>query len=80
VSCSIAAAGCSGHALAVADSPLNVNCRAAPAHFAEIYGASVSKETIGRIADKVIEEMNVWAVLPRDRGGFIRRFSSTRSW
>ena len=28
------------------------------AHFAEIHGASVSKETISRIADKVIEEMN----------------------
>jgi transposase-like protein len=27
------------------------------AHFAEFYGASVSKETISRITDKVIEEM-----------------------
>lgn len=32
------------------------------AHFAEIYGASVSKETISRITDKVIEEMNDWSV------------------
>src|SRR5271163_533300 len=32
------------------------------AHFAEIYGASVSKETVSRITDKVIEEMNDWAV------------------
>jgi transposase-like protein len=32
------------------------------AHFAEIYGASVSKETISRITDKVIEEMNDWQV------------------
>ena len=31
------------------------------AHFAEIYGASVSKETISRITDKVIEEMNDWS-------------------
>ncbi len=31
------------------------------AHFAEIYGASVSKETISRITDKVIDEMNEWA-------------------
>src|SRR4029077_20588943 len=30
------------------------------AHFAEIYGASVSKETISRITDKVIEEMTDW--------------------
>src|SRR5215217_8214335 len=36
------------------------------AHFAEIYGASVSKETISRITDKVIEEMNDWAVRPLD--------------
>src|SRR4029453_8246169 len=30
------------------------------AHFDEIYGASVSKETISRITDKVIEEMTEW--------------------
>ena len=30
------------------------------AHFAEIYGASVSKDTISRITDKVIEEMTGW--------------------
>src|SRR6476659_852033 len=36
------------------------------AHFAEIYGASVSKETISRITDKVIEEMNDWQARPLD--------------
>src|SRR3954449_4313004 len=36
------------------------------AHFAEIYGASVSKETVSRITDKVIGEMNDWAVRPLD--------------
>jgi len=36
------------------------------AHFAEIYGASVSKETISRITDKVIEEMTDWAHRPLD--------------
>ena len=36
------------------------------AHFAEIYGASVSRETISRITDKVIEEMNDWTVRPLD--------------
>jgi putative transposase len=36
------------------------------AHFAEIYGASVSKETISRIIDKVIEEMQSWQVRPLD--------------
>ena len=34
------------------------------AHFAQIYGASVSKETISRITDKVIEEMNEWSARP----------------
>jgi transposase-like protein len=36
------------------------------AHFAEIYGASVSKETISRITDKVVDEMNDWAHRPLD--------------
>jgi putative transposase len=36
------------------------------AHFAEIYGASVSKETISRITDRVLEEMNDWAARPLD--------------
>jgi putative transposase len=34
------------------------------AHFAEIYGASVSKETISRITDRVIEEMQSWQTRP----------------
>jgi putative transposase len=37
------------------------------AHFAEIYGASVSKETISRITDKVIEEMTGWCSRPLDQ-------------
>ena len=36
------------------------------AHFAEIYGASVSQETISRITDKVIEEMQSWQARPLD--------------
>jgi putative transposase len=36
------------------------------AHFAEIYGASVSKETISRITDKVVTEMNEWVNRPLD--------------
>jgi putative transposase len=36
------------------------------AHFAEIYGASVSKETISRITDKVLEEMTSWCSRPLD--------------
>jgi transposase-like protein len=36
------------------------------AHFSEIYGASVSKETISRITDKVVAEMNDWSTRPLD--------------
>jgi transposase-like protein len=36
------------------------------AHFSEIYGASVSKETISRITDKVVAEMQEWASRPLD--------------
>ena len=49
------------------------------AHFAQIYGASVSKETVSRITDKVIEEMQTWAEPAAGRGS-TRRSSSTRSW
>jgi transposase-like protein len=34
------------------------------AHFAEIYGSSVSKETISRITDKVLDEMQEWVARP----------------
>lgn len=36
------------------------------AHFGEIYGASVSKETVSRITDKVVAEMNDWVSRPLD--------------
>jgi putative transposase len=36
------------------------------AHFADIYGASVSKETVSRITDKVVAEMEDWAHRPLD--------------
>jgi putative transposase len=36
------------------------------AHFAEIYGASVSKETVSRITDRVIDEMQAWQARPLD--------------
>jgi transposase-like protein len=40
------------------------------AHFAEVYGAKVSKDTISRITDKVVEEMTEWRSRPLDRGRF----------
>ncbi len=49
------------------------------ANFAEIYGASVSRETISRITDKVLEEMQDWSVRPLDERP-TPRSSSTRSW
>ena len=36
------------------------------AHFSEIYGASISKETVSRITDKVVAEMQEWANRPLD--------------
>jgi transposase-like protein len=36
------------------------------AHFAEIYGASVSKETVSRITDKIVDEMAEWSSRPLD--------------
>lgn len=36
------------------------------AHFAEIYGASVSRETVSRITDQVVGEMGDWQSRPLD--------------
>jgi putative transposase len=37
------------------------------AHFAEVYGAKVSKDTISRITEKVVQEMTEWRNRPLDR-------------
>jgi putative transposase len=37
-----------------------------PAHFAEVYGSSVSKETISPITDKVVAAMLDWTNRPLD--------------
>ncbi len=37
------------------------------AHFAEVYGASVSKDTVSKITDRVIEEMQAWWSRPLER-------------
>ena len=34
------------------------------AHFAEVYGASVSKDTVSRITDRVVEDMQPWTTRP----------------
>jgi len=37
------------------------------AHFAEIYDAQVSKDTVSRITDRVVEEMQAWTSRPLER-------------
>ncbi|SDS76938.1 IS256 family transposase [Microlunatus soli] len=37
------------------------------AHFADVYGASVSKDTVSKITDRVIEEMQSWWQRPLER-------------
>ncbi len=37
------------------------------AHFADVYGASVSKDTVSRITDRVIEEMVSWWARPLEK-------------
>jgi transposase-like protein len=37
------------------------------AHFEEIYGASLSKDTISRITDRVLSEMGDWAARPLEK-------------
>jgi transposase-like protein len=36
------------------------------AHFAEVYGAAVSRDTVSRITDRVLEEMVAWQSRPLD--------------
>jgi putative transposase len=54
--------------------PVRASCRPAfakglttgeiSAHFAEVYGASIGKDTASRITDKVLEEMATWSARP----------------
>jgi transposase-like protein len=37
------------------------------AHLADVYGASVSKDTVSRITDKVVEEMQARSNRPLER-------------
>jgi transposase-like protein len=36
------------------------------AQFAEVYGASVSRETVSKTTDQVLEEMGAWMIQPLD--------------
>src|SRR5206468_5456916 len=46
------------------------------AHFAEVYGASVSKDTISRITDRVLEEMTDWLHRPLSISSALQHFRS----
>jgi transposase-like protein len=41
------------------------------AHLMEVYGASVSKDTVSRITDKIVEQMTSWWSRPLERGRFL---------
>lgn len=49
------------------------------AHFAEIYGASLSKDTISRITDKVVAEMAEWSSRPLEKGRFLLVLANQRA-
>jgi putative transposase len=40
------------------------------AHLAEIYGTEISRDTISRITDAVVEDLLWWQNRPLDRGRF----------
>ena len=40
------------------------------AHLAEMYGTEISRDTISRITDAVLEDMTAWQSRPLDRGRF----------
>jgi putative transposase len=48
------------------------------AHFAEVYGASVSRETVSKITDQVLEEMTAWMNRPLDEGRFLAMVANHR--
>ncbi|MET3919997.1 transposase-like protein [Arthrobacter sp. UYEF20] len=48
------------------------------AHFGEVFGARVSKDTISRITEKVIAEMTEWQNRPLDRGRFLVNVANPR--
>ena len=49
------------------------------AHLAEVYGAEVSRETVSKITDRILEEMADW-LKPPTGAGLRRGAASTRSW
>src|SRR5215211_988386 len=50
------------------------------AHLAEVYGAEVSRETISKITDQVLERMAEWQGRPLDRGRFLAVVANYVVW
>ena len=48
------------------------------ANIAEVYGASVSRETVSKITDQVLEEMTAWMNRPLDEGRFLANVANHR--
>src|SRR3954471_14243306 len=48
------------------------------AHLAEVYGASVSKDTISAITDRVLESMSEWQSRPLDAGRLLSNLANRR--
>jgi transposase-like protein len=48
------------------------------AHFGEVYGAKVGKDTISRITDSVVEAMTEWQNRPLDRGRVLANVANHR--
>lgn len=46
---------------------VGLTTREISARFAEVYGASVSKDTVSRITDRVLEDIQTWASQPLQR-------------
>src|SRR5215211_1876049 len=50
------------------------------AHLAEVYGAEVSRETISKITDGVLERMAEWQSRPLERGRFLAVVANYVVW
>ena len=54
-----------------------LTAREVQSHLAEVYGAEVSRETVSKITDRVLEEMTEWMTRPLER---VYGLSSSTRW
>jgi transposase-like protein len=50
------------------------------AHLAEVYGTEVSRETVSKITDRILEEMTEWTTRPLERGRFLAVVANHGGW